>query len=163
MSLQSGGTSDAVEWIKLAAASALGFLGSLVTFRLRLYQLKRDIDDEKLARANHKQELESKILAIESQIASSVQDIKKSIEDGRSRDVAAEMRGDRKTEESLNAIRRDNDLHHSENVERLRIMRLQIITVVQLVAKIARATSGINQDDVDTMMGRVLAAEVERD
>ena len=41
-------------------------------------------------------------------------------------------------------------------------MRQQSIAMVQLLAKMARVTAGIDPNEVDTMMGRFLMAEVER-
>jgi Mg2+ and Co2+ transporter CorA len=151
------------EW----AASALGgallaFLGSLVTFRTRLYSLKRDIDDEKKAREAHRDAVDERLLEIEERIATSMESIQRSISDRHNSDTATEARGETKTREALNAIRQDNDANHAENRERLRIMRQQSIAMVQLLAKIARVTSGIEQTDVDTMLGKFLMAEVER-
>lgn len=151
-----------VEWWKLAAAAALGFLGSLVAFRTRMYALKRDIQDETKAREAHKQEIAEKLVGIEERIAEAVESIQTSLADRHNSEAAVEMRSETKTREALNAIRKDNDVHHLENQGRLRIMRQQSIAMVQLLAKIARVTTGIEQTEVDTMLGRFLMAEVER-
>lgn len=153
--------SDA-EWWKIAAAAVIGFLSSLVVFRTRLYGLKRDIDAEASARAAYEKTMGEKILAVEEAIAESIARIEKSIEDRRNSETAAGIREEAKSREALTAIRRDNDSNHVENRDRLRVMRQQLFAMVQLMAKIARATPGINQDDVDLMMVRVHSAEVER-
>jgi Mg2+ and Co2+ transporter CorA len=153
--------SDA-EWWKVGAGGLIGFLSSLVVFRTRLYGLKRDIDAERDARLAHERSMSDKLLAVEERIAESVGRIEQSIVDRQNSDVAAGLRDEAKSREALNAIRRDNDENHKENRERFRIMRQQLFAVVQLIAKIARAIPGINQDDVDLMMVRVHSAEVER-
>jgi Mg2+ and Co2+ transporter CorA len=106
--------------------------------------------------------MSDKLLAVEERIAESVGRIEQSIVDRQNSDVAAGLRDEAKSRDALNAIRRDNDENHKENRERFRIMRQQLFAVVQLIAKIARAIPGINQDDVDLMMVRVHSAEVER-
>jgi len=150
------------EWWKLIAATALGFLGSLVSFRTRFYALKRDIDDERRARDAHKEEVAEKLVAVETRIAESIDAIRRSVEDRRNSESAAELRGEAHTRDALNAIRRDNDKNHEENRDRLRAMRQQLIAMVQLVGKIARVTQGVDQDEVDMMLGRFLMVEVER-
>jgi len=150
------------EWWKVGAAAVLGFLGSLVAFRTRLYALKRDVDDEKRQREEHKKAVEDKLLAIETRIAESMEAIQQSFAERRNSETASDVRGKAETRDALNAIRKDNDHNHLENRERLRIMRQQSIAMVQLLAKMARVTAGIDPNEVDTMMGRFLMAEVER-
>lgn len=151
-----------VEWWKMGAAAGLAFLGSLVGFRTKLAMLKRDIDDERKARVAHEEKVASDIAVSIKPIVDSVARIERSLSDRHNNETAAELRNDSKTREALNAIRQDNDEHHTENRDRLRIMRQQSIAMLQLVAKIARVTTGVDPTEVDTMLGRFLMAEVER-
>jgi hypothetical protein len=153
---------SAAEWWKIGAAAAIGFLGSLVGFRTRLYALKRDVDDEARARKEHKDDVDKKLAALDGRIATSLESIQQAMSDRHSSEAATEARGEIKTREALNAIRKDNDSHHAENRDRLRGMRQQLIAMVQLSAKMARATAGIDPSEVDHMLGRFLMAEVER-
>jgi Mg2+ and Co2+ transporter CorA len=151
-----------VEWLRWGIAAALGFLASFIGFRTRLYALKRDIGDRERAH----EALERKVDRNHAEMTKLVQDavtrLEKAFREGRTDGAVLTARDANQTRDALNAIRTDNNDHHRENRERLRIFREQMFTILRLVVKVARVIPGMNQTEVDDANAHFLALEVER-
>src|SRR5689334_9307101 len=110
-----------LEWIKYSASAALGFVASFVGFRTRLYGLKRDIDDREREHKALERKVDDHHSATTKLIEDSVTRLEKAIRDAKDDRQLVGLKDGNATNAALNAIRKDNEDHHKENRERLRV------------------------------------------
>jgi hypothetical protein len=152
-------------WLRLleiSGAGLLGFVSALMTNRARFLKLETLIAGEKEKREAHEEKIAADAIAFEKRIDALFAELKVLIRDGKDNAAVGEQRRVNETNVALNAIRTDNNEHHRENRERLRILREQMFTVLRLVVKVARVIPGMNQTEVDDANAHFIALEVER-
>jgi hypothetical protein len=115
------------EWVASALAGAiLGFLSALTTFRTKQILAERDM-------VAHKAAVDAALKAQADALA------------GHRNTITAEaLRAERAFRDSLEALRRENDVRHEENRTQLRLIKRQQFLTLKALADMARA-SGVDK------------------